>query len=168
MHDYITRDPEAWRQRSKDWREKNLNRVIAKNREWKEANPDYAKQWSRENRDHVREMSRQWYRDNTARRLAADKAWRKANPDKAIAIVERYRARLAAAPGSFSVEDVERLLEEQGYRCNGCGRDLLRRFCADHIIPLSRGGTNWPDNIQILCHPCNTSKGDKTMDEWRP
>jgi 5-methylcytosine-specific restriction endonuclease McrA len=28
----------------------------------------------------------------------------------------------------------------------------------DHIIPVSRGGTNEPENIEIACHPCNASK----------
>ena len=29
----------------------------------------------------------------------------------------------------------------------------------DHILPWSRGGTNDPANLQILCGPCNRSKG---------
>ena len=68
---------------------------------------------------------------------------------------------------SFTFDDVERLLEQQSYRCNGCGVDLLRSYHVDHIIPLIRGGSNWPDNLQILCHRCNCSKGTLTMEEWR-
>lgn len=46
------------------------------------------------------------------------------------------------------------------------GRVIKWRASIDHKTPLSRGGSNWPGNIQLLCLPCNDSKGTKTMDEW--
>jgi 5-methylcytosine-specific restriction endonuclease McrA len=36
----------------------------------------------------------------------------------------------------------------------------------DHKLPLSRGGSNYPDNLQLLCKSCNDSKSARTMDEW--
>ena len=36
----------------------------------------------------------------------------------------------------------------------------------DHILPVAKGGTNDDDNAQLLCAPCNQSKGAKTMAEW--
>ncbi|WIF21984.1 5-methylcytosine-specific restriction enzyme A [Shewanella phage vB_SbaS_Y11] len=49
--------------------------------------------------------------------------------------------------------------------CVGCGSS--DDLCLDHIIPESRGGTSELDNLQILCRSCNSSKGIKTMEEWR-
>jgi hypothetical protein len=169
MQDYIARDPEGWRARAKAWRENNPERAKERVRAWHAANPDYAKQWSRDNAGRVNATARTWYRANTAHRRALDRAWRKANPEAALAIIHRYRARAVAAPGTFTKDDIEDLLERQHYRCANphCRADILRRFHIDHIIPLSREGTsNWPANLQLLCHPCNAGKGDKTMDEW--
>jgi hypothetical protein len=59
------------------------------------------------------------------------------------------------------------LLERQEYRCAAphCRADILRAFHCDHITPLSRGGSNLPENIQILCPACNMAKGARTMEE---
>lgn len=34
----------------------------------------------------------------------------------------------------------------------------------DHIIPASRGGTDSKDNLQIMCSPCNSFKGNGLQD----
>ncbi|MGW1626249.1 HNH endonuclease [Streptomyces sp. NPDC002172] len=34
---------------------------------------------------------------------------------------------------------------------------------ADHIFPLSRGGTNDIENLRPACGPCNFSRGNRTV-----
>ncbi len=50
--------------------------------------------------------------------------------------------------------------------CNGCRVAFpFRNFTVDHIIPRSRGGTDHPDNLQLLCAACNSLKGNRTQPE---
>lgn len=45
--------------------------------------------------------------------------------------------------------------------CARCGASKELHF--DHIIPLSRGGSDEPENIQILCRTCNLTKSDRIV-----
>jgi 5-methylcytosine-specific restriction endonuclease McrA len=36
----------------------------------------------------------------------------------------------------------------------------------EHILPLSKGGTNFVENLTSLCGPCNLSKGTKGPQGW--
>lgn len=47
--------------------------------------------------------------------------------------------------------------QRDGGRCVKCGSQENLEY--DHIIPLSKGGSNTVRNIQILCERCNRSKG---------
>ncbi len=44
-------------------------------------------------------------------------------------------------------------------KCATCGS--RERLEYDHIIPVSKGGSNTARNIELLCEQCNRSKSDK-------
>ncbi len=52
-----------------------------------------------------------------------------------------------------------------GSSCAACASK--ERLVIDHIIPIARGGSCERSNLQVLCAPCNSAKGRKTMDEFR-
>ena len=62
------------------------------------------------------------------------------------------------------------LFARDRYRCQYCGRsaaDLRPReaLTRDHLVPLSRGGTNEWTNVVTACSPCNTRKGNRMAEE---
>ena len=60
------------------------------------------------------------------------------------------------------------LYSKQEGVCVGCAMQFLFKIMeVDHILPQSRGGTDHLDNLQLLCNPCNRSKGRRTPAEWK-
>lgn len=47
-------------------------------------------------------------------------------------------------------------------KCLCCGSD--KNLSIDHIIPVSIGGSNDFNNLQLLCKSCNSRKGTKIID----
>ncbi|MBC6438407.1 MAG: HNH endonuclease [Rhodobacteraceae bacterium] len=61
-----------------------------------------------------------------------------------------------------------RLYGEQEGICKGCNTHFPFKIMeVDHILPRSKGGTDHPENLQLLCSHCNRSKGGRTMAEWQ-
>ena len=68
---------------------------------------------------------------------------------------------------SFNKKDKEFLYECQKRKCNGCKRSLpMDVLHVDHIRAFSKGGSDKPSNLQLLCGPCNGKKGNKTQAQF--
>ena len=74
------------------------------------------------------------------------------------------RAREKNAPGSFTREQFNKLIEQVGGICPCCKKEIPKeKFTVDHIKPLVCGGSNDISNIQPLCWICNVRKNAKTI-----
>lgn len=120
----------------------------------------------RERREIARRKGR-WYQQNIDREQERSRQYSKNNKEKRSAAGQRRRARLAAAEGNHTAEDIARLLRLQSHRCAYCKKALGKiRWHIDHITPLSAGGTNYASNLQILCPKCNCSKNARDPIEF--
>ena len=124
-------------------------------RRWRAAHPS----------DHS-EDNRAYYARHRYERLEQSAVYHRANPHIGRARSENYRARKAAALGSFTSAEWLALVEQYGGRCGYCG-EKPSRLHADHRIPLSRGGSNTIENIVPACGRCNGRKGQLTEQEFR-
>ena len=77
-----------------------------------------------------------------------------------------FRARRRQAKGTHTAQDIQKQYANQKGRCYYCHTKISGVYHIDHVIPLSRGGTNWPDNLVIACPSCNRSKYNKLPHEW--
>ena len=62
------------------------------------------------------------------------------------------------------------LFARDNYTCQYCGRsqsEFKFRECLtrDHLVPLSRGGTNDWTNVMTACSTCNTRKGNRLPEQ---
>lgn len=92
--------------------------------------------------------------------------WSRRNPLKVRAKQHRRDARLRHADGNHTEADILAQLKRQKKRCYYCGVKLKKEYHVDHVIPISRGGSNDPSNLVITCPHCNLSKSDKMPHEW--
>ncbi len=135
----------------------------AKNKEKRNAQ---SREYHSKNRDKI--LSRMARYGNLTREVRNEKAslWRKENPKKRVAYEAKRRSLKIGSFGSFTVEDVDRIMSLQKNKCANCQCCVLGGYHVDHVNPLSKGGSNGPENIQILCPNCNQRKHAKDPIQW--
>lgn len=134
--------------------------ILAAGRKWKAENPEKVKtrsnEYCAEHREERNAYKRTKYNENPQADWARRGEWVRNNPVKARE-QRRRRAHLVKNAGEIDVVAWNNKLKDLEYKCQHCG--TTNRVEMDHKIPLFKGGTNHIDNLQPLCHPCNSRKG---------
>jgi 5-methylcytosine-specific restriction endonuclease McrA len=143
------------RRKNSEWAKENRDKVNAKSRRWNAANADA----KRKTNAAYREVNKL---DINARR----KAKRDANLAEARALYAAKNASRRHATGKLSKGIVVKLMISQRWRCACCLEPFGKAYHIDHIVPLSRGGTNTDENVQLLLPTCNLQKSTKTFEEF--
>jgi len=70
----------------------------------------------------------------------------------------------------WSEDDLNYIYDKTGGYCYYCGKKIdwsnygahgeKGAWTVDHMLPVSRGGTDHMNNLVPACIPCNSSKGD--------
>lgn len=74
------------------------------------------------------------------------------------------RALKLGADGEHSFGEWETLKAQYNWTCPCCKRSEPEiKLTEDHVVPLSKGGNDNIENIQPLCHSCNSRKNVKVI-----
>jgi 5-methylcytosine-specific restriction endonuclease McrA len=88
--------------------------------------------------------------------------YRKLHPEKWKAYNNSRRTAKTKAGGSFTAKDWLYLCRLAKHKCLCCKKK--KPLEADHVVPVSKGGTSYISNIQPLCESCNCKKHTNTTD----
>jgi 5-methylcytosine-specific restriction endonuclease McrA len=129
--------------------------------EHKEQISEYKKIWMANNKESVDASKRNYYELNRDEVIARSKKWGEDNPENVRQAKannsRKRRAARHASRGNITAEEFEALCDAYGNRCLACG-DTEAVLEADHVVPLTRGGTDNISNIQPLWASCNRKK----------
>jgi 5-methylcytosine-specific restriction endonuclease McrA len=167
---YKAKNPDKfkeWDRISKD-RRKEQNKIL--HAAWMKRNPDKNRanvyRWRQENPEKASVLRARRYQKHKERFAEYGAAYSKANPHVGAAASRRRRARLRGAEGSHTASEILALGAKQKWRCACCKAPIKDAYNADHITPISKGGSDYITNIQLLCETCNKRKAAKDPIEW--
>lgn len=182
---WLSENLERRKDYEKRYREDNREKITAKTMRWRAANrerwDEAARAWLDANKEHVAGLRKAYHEANRDKRAADNRAWRErngehikavrdewlaANPLKARIYAEKRRALKQASGGAYTTEQIEALAKRQKHKCAECKCSIRDKYDIDHIMPLSKGGSNDIKNIQLLCEPCNQRKHNKHPLDW--
>jgi hypothetical protein len=129
---------------------------------------------SEQQRTHNREYYRQhreeslanrsrYYREHKEEAQAYHHDYRRRNKDKRN-VWNRRRRR--AQHGRYTSADIRQHYKSQKGLCWWCSKPLGETYHVDHRVPISRGGSDNPENLCLTCPHCNLNKSDKMPWEW--
>ena len=146
----------------------NRERILAEQRE-------YRRNYYLANKEDILENNRKYYLANKERILERNRNYYLANKEHILVRTKKnnkkqyqqnesirkyqYRSRCLRRNGTLQA-----LLLRDGNNCLCCGVSFGEtKPTIDHIIPMSRGGTDDLENLQMLCAPCNARKGNRII-----
>jgi hypothetical protein len=156
--DYVKAHREELNRAKLVWQQEHKEEYYARHTKWREAN-----------REKLQQFYRDWRAANPDKNREYARTARRKNPEKQRVRVRNRRARKRSAPGKHTAADIQHQYESQKGLCYWCSQPLNGKYHADHILPLIRGGSNFPENIACTCETCNCAKGDRLIyTEWQP
>lgn len=154
-------------ERARRYRVERGDTIRARDRARHAANPEIKREavrrWRAKYPEKSRSQVKRWQAANREIVKANQSRYRKSPKGKQIDLANKHMRRAA---GPLRPETIAAVLAAAEGHCEWCTR--AAELTLDHIVPVSRGGTNDRSNLAAACWDCNQSKGDRLPSEWVP
>ena len=128
------------------------------------------KEARQEHIEKARQREREYNEAHREERNKYTKFWRDTYPERRKTAMRNAIAKRKGASGKHSEREVREQFDRQQGKCYYCQCSLggykEPTWHADHVVPLSRGGSNSIDNIVAACINCNLRKHNRLPHEW--
>ena len=160
-------------EKCKNYRNKHLEERREKERSYyhrnKEVRLNAVKKYYQENKEKCKARGKVWVENNREKWLQDKKDWATKNPTRTRHIKRAWCARKKLYDEGMTVGLVQRVFEDNIKKhgrltCILCKKPIIfGDDSLEHIIPLSRGGTNEYGNLGVSHLNCNFKKHNKII-----
>lgn len=179
MRTWRARHPETALANSRKWTERNRQKtrdcakayyhahkkqINKRRRAERKANPEKFRARDRKRKRRYNPESRKNHYEKNKKRLTREvMAYRRSHPEIQRTANSRRRARLLSGGRHTTAQWLEKL-SKIGMKCVYCHKKLtFKTLTKDHVIPLSKGGTDDIENVVPSCLRCNQTKSAKLI-----
>lgn len=136
--------------------------------EHKEQTVEYKRVWRLEHLDEIHAGQHEWYLTHKEEHCARMVRYAENHPEAGRLHTEKRRAlKYSNTPIDELLTEAQwrDILDQYHHRCAYCG-SKLDKLTIDHVVPLIKGGKHSASNVVPACLHCNSSKKDKTPEQW--
>jgi hypothetical protein len=169
MREYKSNNRDKTREQFKRYYAENREKIketrAKRSEEYRDEINGYYRDYYKENREKILESKRKWRDDNPDKQRECVKDWGRRNPERVSLTHSRRRARKAALPDDFTLQQMDETL---AYFDGGCAlTGDTDNVHWDHVIPISLGlGGTTSSNMIPLRGDINQSKNSSNIFEW--
>jgi hypothetical protein len=178
MHEWYRKNRLQKLAKTKAYQSANSEIISTKNKKYRAKNAAKLNEYdrARASLEHRRlahlEACKRYREANREKTNLSVRNYYRKHPEKSLMNVHNRLARKRAAGGKFTDQDIASIWERQGRKCavKNCDKRIADhgayKYQIDHIQAVLNGGSNNPENLQILCAFHNRQKGSEDEYVW--